>query len=170
MWCRPGTPCNQRPTGKASAGLKSSLWCSPHKNVKLEPGCCGWMIPAAPSWSDSGSSVESWCFPTHSVGCAPCPQCEGCLCCGGRSVPARTTHAAMYIPEGPGPGWTILPAQIEHKCPTVAQFFTKEALVLLGALPHHPKQRKAWALGGHTGQSAGNVFSMAAVSWAARLV
>lgn len=122
--------------------------------------------PAAPFWSDSGSSVESGCLPTHSVGHAPCPQCEGCLCCEGRSVwlpehvgmsvPARAIHPAMYIPEGPG--WSVLPAQIEHKCPTVAQFFTKETLALLGALPHHPKQGKAWALGGHTGQSTGNVF------------
>lgn len=70
----------------------------------------------------------------------------------GRSVPATATHPVMHISEGSGMGWTFLPAQMGHKCPTVAQdtCVSLRRLILLGALPHHPKPGRMWAPGGHT--------------------
>lgn len=80
------------------------------KKVMSEPNCCGWMTPAAPSWGDSRSRLEAWCFPTRFLGCAPCLQCHGCLCCvcacqGRRSsATTTTTHPVKYIPGGPWDG------------------------------------------------------------------
>lgn len=42
MWCRSGPPCNQQPTGKAEE-------LPPPNKAKSEPGCRGWVTPAASS-------------------------------------------------------------------------------------------------------------------------
>lgn len=88
----------------------------------------------------------------------------------GRSVPARATHPVMSIPEVPGAGWTVLPAQMEHKCPSVAQDISVSpgrlwsswvpCLIALSQGGH--------GLWGNT--YVGNISSVAVMSWAARLV
>lgn len=107
---------------------------------------------------NSWAHLKVWCRPGAPCNQHPRGKASSCLKSScwmptvprmpllwGRSVPARPAHPVTSIPEGPGVGWTLLPAQVEHQC------LTKETLILLNALLHCPKPGRTWALGRHKG-------------------